>query len=371
MRGLRRWAIAAAGTAALCALPTLVGFVPARADRPPLTTLLARIQASGGVPYSGYAESRGALGLPNLPRLGDVDALLSGTTRMRAWYAGQHKLRVDRLTLIGEDDTYRDAGGSSRWSSIDRKVTRVDGEPPLRLPEAADLLPPELGRRLTAPATAAELHPLPAERIAGRDAVGLRIVPAGPTTIGRIDVWADPRTGLPLRVDVSGRSRATPTVTTRFLDVRLAEPPAGVTTLTVPADAPIEVDPAPDIVAAIDRFAPYRLPDTVAGLARRQRVGGIDAGGAGTYGDGYSLLAVLPLRDGFAGGLLERLTGPPAQPVKLRQGRAAAVVTPLLSTVVAEGPYNSLLLSGTVPVSTLVKAADELLAAPLPSREVP
>ncbi len=50
-----------------------------------------------------------------------------------------------------------------------------------------------------------ELSRLPARRVAGRSAAGLRLVPADPaSTIARVDVWADEASGLPLRVEVYG-----------------------------------------------------------------------------------------------------------------------------------------------------------------------
>lgn len=367
MSALRRWAVVAAATAALCAVPSLAGLLPAHADRMAPPALLAKIRASGSVAYSGLVESRGSLGLPSLPRLGGLDDLLSGTTRTRVWYGGPHRLRVDRITLIGEDDTYRDSGGSWTWSSGDRVATRVSGSPALRLPAPADLLPPELGRRLLAPAGPAELRSLPSRRVAGRRTVGLRIAPSGATTVGHIDVWADPRTGLPLQVDVSSRGSGTPTLTTSFLDLALGPPPAGATDFRAPPGARIEADDAPDIVAAIDRFAPYALPGSVAGLPDRPRVSGLK-GGAAIYGRGYGLIAVLPLRDRFAFALLDQLKAPPGRPVKVARGSAAAVVTPLVTTLLLVGRYQSFLLAGTVPLPTLQRAADELSRRPLPLR---
>lgn len=367
MTGHRRWAVVAAGTALLCAVPSLVGLLPARADRPAPIALLAKIRASASVAYSGLAESRGSLGLPSLPRLGALDDLLSGTTRSRVWYAGPDRLRVDRLTLIGEEDTYLDAGGSWNWSSGNGSATRVSGQPALRLPAPVDLLPPELGRRLVAPATAGELRSLPSRRVAGRSTVGLRITPTGGTTLGHLDVWADPGTGLPMQVEVASRGAASPTVITRFLDLKLGAPGRPDTVFRAPPDARVDAEDAPDIVAAIDRFAPYALPRSVAGLAGRPRVSGLE-GGAGTYGEGYALLAVLPLQDRFAFALLDQLGGPPGQPVKVAAGQAVGVVTPLVTSLLIVGPYQSYLIAGTVPLSTLQRAADQLARQPLPLR---
>ena len=368
MRSAPRWAAVAAGTALLCAVPGLVGRLPARVDRPAPATLLARIQASATVPYTGYAESRGSLGLPSLPRLGEVDALLSATTRMRVWYDGPRRMRVDRLTPVGEHGSYRDATGGWLWSGEDRRATQVLGTAPLRLPEPADLLPPELARRLAAPATPTEIRALPARRIAGHAVAGLRITPRVETTIGRIDIWADPRTGVPFRVDVRGAANGPAVVTSAFLDVALRRPAAATTTFRPPEDAELEQRVIPDIVAAIDRFSPYILPGEVAGLPEQRRVSGL-RGGAATYGRGYQLVAVLPLPPNFASSLLDRLTGPPAAPVELQNGDGVAVVTPVVATVIAAGSHGAYLVAGTVPMARLARAIDELLAGPLPFRD--
>lgn len=354
-----------AATALLCATPALVGLRPVTASRAAPVELLERIRASGGVGYSGLAESRGNLGLPSLPRLGALDDLLSGTIRTRVWYAGPNRYRVDRLTPIGEEDTVSDATGSWTWSAERRLARQVPGKPALRLPEPYDLLPPELARRLAAPATDAELRPLPDRRIAGRSAAGLRIVPAGQTTLGQVDIWADPRTGLALQVEVTGRGTEVPTVRTRFLDVRFGTPT--VTPFQPPLDAQIDVDETPDLVSTIDRFSAYQLPARVAGLTRSERVSGLQ-GGAATYGDGYALLAVLPLSDRLSNSTLRRLSEPPGQLVEIPGARAAAIVSRILGTVVVVGPYQSFLIAGTVPLETLVQAARDLTREPLPLR---
>jgi hypothetical protein len=51
---------------------------------------------------------------------------------------------------------------------------------------------------------------------------------------------------------------------------------------------------APDIAAAADRFSPYLLPATLAGLPRRTDTG--DQRGVATYGSGLTALSVVPLR---------------------------------------------------------------------------
>ncbi len=83
----------------------------------------------------------------------------------------------------------------------------------------SDLLPPDLARRLLALAGTDPVTALPSRRIAGRDAAGLRVTPTDPqTTVGSVDIWADPTTALPLRVEVAGRT-GPPLLTTELLEV--------------------------------------------------------------------------------------------------------------------------------------------------------
>lgn len=361
-----------AGLAALCALPALVGAVPVSGSSDlSLLALLAKVRASDSVGYSGYAESRGTLGLPKIPRLSGIDDLLSGTTQMRVWYAGPTRFRVDEIGLIGETDTYVGDGGSWRWESDERRATLIVGLQPVRLPRGGDLLPADLGRRLAAAARPSELHRLPPRRIAGRTALGVRIVPRDPaTTVGRVDLWVDRSTGLPLRVEVSGRAAA-PTLITSYLDLRIGRPALRLTEFHPPADASIDTTAAPDLAAAVDRYAPYVLPPAIAGLPRRARVAGVGgSGGTATYGDRYTLLTVLPLPSGIGSSILESLKGPPARLLTIAGAPAAALPTPLVNALVLSADSGYFLLAGSVRLPILERAAAQLVATPPPYRPV-
>src|SRR5215218_8984755 len=147
-----RWLAVGVAVALLVALPGMVGAVPAR-DRPVAAgALLARVLASGPVAYQGYAEARAGLGLPDVPQAGRVVALLGERTRMRAFVAGPEDWRVDELTPVGERDLYADGSATLLWDSGERRLTVTQGEAAVRFARPADLLPPELGRRVAAAA---------------------------------------------------------------------------------------------------------------------------------------------------------------------------------------------------------------------------
>ena len=225
----RRWFLVAVGLAITCSLPVLISAMPA-AVGPAVNPaqLRTRILASVNTPYEGYVESDSALGIPNLPALSDVTAMFDGTTRMRVWQASRSAWRVDVLSDVGENDTYQLPGKTYSWDSGSQLLTEVAGNQPFRLPRAADLLPPALALRLLREAgNTGRMTSLPAKRIAGRDAPGLRLASTDPaTTIGRVDIWADAATGLPLQVEITGRSTGQGVLTSRFLQVSFS-PPAG------------------------------------------------------------------------------------------------------------------------------------------------
>jgi len=358
-----RWGVLAALLAVLLSLPTLAGALPAARSSLSPAGLLERIRASDTVGWSGYGESRGALVLPDVRELGELPGLFAGTTRTRAWWRGPDQWRVDALTLVGEVDTTRDPNGGWTWSSADRRALRIVGELDVRLPTAADLLAPALGQRL-AGTQDVEVSALPPRRVAGRSADGVRLVPRDParTTVRSVDLWAEVATGLPLRVEVSAAGAQEPVLTAVLLDLSLASPPVSLTDFPRPRDADVTVGDAPDVAALADRFAPYRLPDELAGLPRRARSPLSTGGGVATYGDGFTALAVLPLPDDIGRRLVQRIDEP-------GDGRTARVSTPLVNAVVGLGRRDrAYLIVGTVPEDLLTTALVELRANPPPRR---
>jgi len=365
---LRRWLVVGLSVLALLSLPSVVSAVPlAQSDRSPATDVLARVRSSAAVSYQGYAESHGILALPDVPQFGDLISLLGSTTRMRVWWASADRWRVDDISLANEVDTYRDPLGTWTWESGPRRAVRVLLEPRVRLPRAADLLPPELGRRLAGAARPEEVVRIADRRVAGRTASGIRITPADPgTTIGRIELWSDRSSGLPLRVEVTARGTGQPALRTAFLD--LDRQPVGVVSpFAPPVDSNVSIVSAPDIAGRLDELAPYLLPDTLAGLPRRVRVDGVaTVAGPATYGDGYALVVVLPLPADLTAQVLRRLEGSPAKPVDIGRGTATVlgIDSPLVNAVVVRGGRRGYLIGGTVGPAVLEQVARALVDAP-------
>lgn len=343
-----------AGVAVLVALPTVVRRWPVSAAELAPTELAARVATSVAQPYSGTVAARGGLGLPDLPTAQDRAELFGSATRLRTWYLHPDAWRVDTLDTVGERGTYRDRRGLLIWESARRLVRRIDDEPDLRLPRAADLVPPELARRLLAGTEPDELRPLAAARVAGRPAPGLRIVPRDPaSSVARVDIWADAATGVALRVVVTPRASSVPVLETTFLDISLSAPDPDVVVLEAPPDAAQRREGADDPLAEIGRRSSIPLPATLAGLGRTS----VQQVGVATYGDGLTSVTVA----GVPGWVLGQLV-PASLPLSERAwgGSARLLETPLLNAMAITRGGDGFVLAGAVSVGELDRIAAAL-----------
>ncbi len=344
----------------------MIGALPVRGSALTAAQLRARILASSAVPYQGYAESTVDLGLPDLPDLGDVSTLLDGTTDQYAWYRSPGQWRADVLTTAGENNVYQAGQATYLWDYGRNLLTQITGAEPVRLPRAPDLLPPALGRRLLSFASSADrLSRLPSRRIAGVDAAGLRIVPADPaTTVGQVDIWADPASGLPVLVEVIGRGASAPALLTRFLQVSGSRP-ALATVMPAPApDVGVSTARLPDVSGILRGFGPP-LPGRLAGAGRIPAPAGLRDLGA--YGTGFSRFAVLPLPGNVGSQALAAASGAAAGAgqVRLADGTGVLIETPLLTVLLARSEYGGpvYLLAGAVTPALLMRAGSGLLTS--------
>ncbi len=363
----RRWLLVAAGLVIICALPVLVSALPVAAGHTVgAAQLRSRILASVNQPYSGYAETNGALGIPNLSELSDITTMLDGTTHMRVWQDSASAWRADVLSDIGEHDTYQLQGKTYVWDSGSELLTEVIGSQPVRLPRAADLIPPALALRLLRDAgSTARMTSVPAERIAGRDAAGLRLVPTDPaTTIGQINIWADAVSGLPLQVEITGRGSGRVVLRSRFLQLTFGRPPTEVLT---PAHGPgtgFTVTSPGDIASAVGNLDDEQLPGSLAGRPRVPPPAAFRE--IGIYGSGLSTFAVITLRGRIGVRDLRSAQNNGGTPVAFAQGFGVQIATPLI-TVYLVHPYASFdtfLIAGLASPQLLAKAGAQLAAKP-------
>lgn len=353
MTPLSRWAATGLAGAVLIATPHAPSWLPTDDPDTNAATLLALAQTSSDVGFSGYVESQGDLDLPVTDSFSELADLLVDRTRMRVWWTSPTQWRVDTLQATGESDMVHTAGGILVWD-YERNEVRMSSEPRVRLPRASDLLPNELGRHLLTGATPAEVTRLPAERVAGLDAPGLRLQPAAKqSSIDHADVWVDPVGGLPVRVAVYGDGDGDdPSLSTQFLDLDLTPPPPQRSTFSMPPGAQRSYEDAVDVADGADRYAPTRTPARLAGLARRPGSGRA----VGTYGTGATVLFALPLQEQVATPLREQL----AVNARTRTGPAGSALgvgplNVLLTPAHIDRP--SWLLAGTVDPRSLRRAA--------------
>ena len=355
MTAALRWWCVGVGVLLLVATPMFVRALPVSDEDVSAGALLQRIEGSRDLAFSGYTESAGNVGLPGNDDLESLTDLLSETHRARVWWRDPQVWRVATVRTTGETDLAHEPGQMTRWVFESRTVTVVP-DVPVRLPNTADLLPNELARRVLAGARPGELSRLPAARVAGRDALGLRLTPADEqASIGHVDVYADRRSGLPLRVQLYGRGSATPVLTSRFLDVSLARPSAHDVAFRAPARAQIRYDGVLDLAAAANRFAARVPPETLAGLPAR----GSLQGSVGVYGRGPTVLLAVPLWSRSADRVRDELRGQPGVR-DLDQG--VLVAAPPLRMLLARPEHNdgSWLLAGTVTRRAILDAAEQL-----------
>lgn len=349
--------------ALLVGVPAVLAARPgqARADPQQLRDLVA---ASADRPWTGYAEARAGLGLPQIPTLSDVTTLLSGVTRMRGWYAGPDRARTDVLSAVGERDRYVTPRGQAVWDYDAELLTLVARDPQVRLPRPDDLLPPDLARRLLSgtspfdPATA-----LPSRRVAGVDAAGVRVTVADPeTTVGALDVWADPATGLPVAVEVRAKGVADPLVSTAFAELDQGPPdPAALLEPRRGPGAGVTRSPTSDLFGVLGRGDGSTLPDRLAGRDREPAERGFPA--LGRYGTTLGQLIAVPLPPDLAGTLIAGIGRAGAGRTLTVDGLGSALETPLLTLAVVRSPdgARAWALAGLVPRAAIVSGATGLV----------
>jgi len=375
----RRWALVAVALVVLAWLPTTASALAeavakARAGsgtagiaEPPEQTV-RRALASGQVPHSGLARSRGNLGLPDLPRLGDVASTLGGVTLTRVWWVDPQAWRVDVLAGTGEQDSYGAAGSTVQWDYESYRLTDLTGSPALRLPRADDLLPPQVARRLLGGVGPGDrLEALPGRRVvAGVVTHGVRIRPSDArSSIGYLEVWVEPAHDLPLAVSVVDTRGAT-AMESRFTQLDLSRPGADLVTPPTAPGALHDSSTEPDLLARVEHIGAWQLPDRLAGLTSSEPI----VGGTATYGSGLIRLVVLPIPLRLAWQTLTAVRAGGGTPLDLPGGEALLVTSGVLDLVVALGEdgRHGYLIAGLVTPQLVTEAARQLLADPPPER---
>jgi outer membrane lipoprotein-sorting protein len=351
-----RWLVVLVTAVAFIATPLVISARSAAPSDISATELAGRIQQSANVGWFGFVETVGTLQVPDSDSFATLGQLLGENTQLRVWWRSADEWRVDRLRSTGETNLFRQGWGMVRWV-FESQTATYSPVSKIRLPDASDLLPPTFARSLLQGVRENELTSLPAQRIAGMDAPGLRLTPKEmATTVGHVDIWADAASGLPLKVELYGLGEKRAILTTAVRELKLGPPPAASTRFTLAEGVRVVYEQSIDVAAAANAFAPYDLPRSLAGLSSRD---GEDPGAVGIYGRGPTTLIALPLRGQVAGPLRRQLQD--RGTAQLTEVGTLAPVGPVGLLITPRGRGGAFLLAGTVTAETLRKAAAELL----------
>ncbi len=369
-----RWTAALGGTLALSLLPGVVDRLPAAESQRSPAEIVAAARQSSDVAHQGLVDATGSLGLPDLPRLGNTAALLGGTSRARVWWSSPTAWRVDRITSTGESGTYAIPGGVQTWDFETDAVREVVEETPVRLPRIDDLLPPQAARRSLAGVTRGDrLTALPTQRVAGRGADGVRVVPVDrSSTIDHLDLYVDQDTGLPLSLAVVARG-GTVALRTEFVEITMRQPAPDTLAPRIPPFTRVRSTTTPDLASAVDRYAPFDLPERLAGSPRSRDL--VSLGGSATFGRGLAQFVLLPLPTRLGRSAFDAALSGGGRPLDVGAGGEAVLVsTPLLNAVIARTEATgsgrshthprAYLVAGTVEAATLTRAVADLIADP-------
>jgi hypothetical protein len=351
-----RWLAVLLTAAAFVATPLLVSARPVAPSDMAAVELAGRVRQSADVAWSGFVETSGTLQVPDNESFATLGQLLGENTQLRVWWRNADDWRVDRIRSTGETDLFRHGWGIVRWV-FESETATYSPVSKIRLPDASDLLPPTFARSLLQGVRESELSRLPARVIAGIDAPGVRLTPdEKATTVGHVDIWADPASGLALQVELYGVGEQRPLLTTTLRELKLGAPPTTTTHFRLAEGVRVSYEQSVDVAAAANAFAPYDLPTSLAGLASRD---GEDPGAVGIYGRGPTTLIAIPLRGQVAGPLRRQLQD--RGTAQLTEVGTLAPVGPVGLLITPRARGGAFLLAGTVTAGTLQRAATELL----------
>ena len=201
------------------------------------------------------------------------------------------------ITGVGERDVYRTPAGEFTWDYGANLLTRLFGDPPVRLPRAGDLLPPELARRVLTAAAGRPGHaPCPPAGWPGttRPACGsprpTRTPRSATSTSGPTRT---PACRSPAELTARGADRPVLRQPVR----RAGHRPAPGADVLVPRRSPasgFSLATAPDVGDVLGAPGPRPGPVCLAGRELRQAdIGGVR--GVGVYGAGLSAFVALPV----------------------------------------------------------------------------
>jgi outer membrane lipoprotein-sorting protein len=242
---------AAAGTLVASADPSL----PERSA----AQLLVDLQGAKVDGFSGTITQTADLGLQKVPALagGSQDGasianLITGNNTVRVWYAGEDKVRLALLGVLGESDMIRNGKDVWLWRSQNGTATHLTVPAGEKTPHAAPALPST--PQEAADAALAAIDPTTAvsttgaAEVAGRDAYELVLAPKDTESlIGQVRLAIDAEHHIPLRVDVYAKGATNPAVRVAFQQISFTVPDAEQFTFNPPPGTKVENETPQDV----------------------------------------------------------------------------------------------------------------------------
>ena len=240
----RRWLVPVTAVAVVAGVGMLGPVVADASPKLPGTTaqdLLAKVQTAKVDGLSGTVRSDTDLGLPALPGVqggNQLTELLSGEHTARVAFASPDKARVSVLDHMAERVWTTDGKSAWAYDSARREAVKLTvpahSTTPKAAPESYD--PQAVAKQFLDaidPTTKVEVSGT--EKVAGRDAYKLRLVPkTDKTTVGSVTLAIDSKTWVPLEVTVVPRTGKDPAVQLGFSSVSFDVPAASTFTFTPP-----------------------------------------------------------------------------------------------------------------------------------------
>lgn len=326
-------------------------------DLPGITAqdLLAKVQTAKVDGLSGTVTSSTDLGLPAIPGLGGDSSqftdLLTGQHTARVAFAGPDKARVSVIDNMAERTITTDGTTAWVYDSSKREATKLalPARPakPEVAPDKQTYDPQTVAKQFLAaidPSTKVDVTGT--EKVAGRDAYKLRLVPkTDKTTVGSVTLAVDSKTWIPLQVTVMPRTGKNPAIQLGFSAVSFGVPAASTFSFTPPKGVKVTEEKAP----ATRHTEPKGLPN-----AGKPDASKPSADKPTTVGEGWETVLVLrgvklPADAGPAGQLLAN-----ARTVSGSWGSGKILTTKMVSALITD---DGRVFVGLVSPDTLQAAA--------------
>ncbi|QNE23331.1 outer membrane lipoprotein carrier protein LolA [Kribbella qitaiheensis] len=328
-------------------------------DLPGITAqdLLAKVQTAKVDGLSGMVTSSTDLGLPAIPGLGGDSSkftdLLTGKHTARVAFAGPDKARVSVIDDMAERTLTTDGKTAWVYDSSKREATKLalPAHPakPEVAPEKQTYDPQAVAKQFLGaidPSTKVEVSGT--EKVAGRDAYKLRLVPkTDKTTVGSVTLAIDSKTWVPLQVTVMPRTGKDPAVQLGFSAVSFDVPAASTFAFTPPKGVKVTEEKLP----AARHTEPKGLPKP---NGTKPDTGKSDADKPTVVGKGWESVVVLrgaklPADAGPLGQLLAK-----ARTVQGTWGSGKILTTKMVSALITD---DGRVFIGLVSPDTLQAAA--------------